>query len=240
MKSILPLLLSGAMTAGGQSAYVNFIRQHQQGTSVVWDMPVAHKGESPSALTMDRGGALFQLWTIEQSAAKDHLLDQKLVGAYLPAADVKISTLDPYSRVPRSRVDQPFTVEIHLNGLLSGLDLPLPATSVLLERHIASYPVGSPVLPPPLSSRILPPAAPTSATTAKTSSNSPPHPSPPPIPPKLPAKSTSSSMPSPKAAQRKPRSLPHSSKSGPLHPVPSKESPMAILSTSKHHKSNCF
>src|SRR5690606_16529057 len=111
--------------------YVNFIRQTQQDTGVVWSMPVVPKGESASPLTLESKGALFQLWTIEQSAAKDYLLDQKLVGAYLPSASLRITTGDPYSRVPRTRADQPFTVTYDVAGLLAGAGIPEAATKVL-------------------------------------------------------------------------------------------------------------
>jgi hypothetical protein len=47
-------------------------------------------------------------------------------------------------------VDQPFTVEITIGGLLTGLDFPLSASSVLLERHLASYPAGMAALDPAL------------------------------------------------------------------------------------------
>ena len=141
MKSIATLLLIAALHANAASvSYVNFVRQNQQGTGVVWDKPVASEGTGSSALAMESGGSLFQLWTIEQSSAKDYLLDQKLVGAYLPVADIRIITLDPDSVTPRTRVDQPFTVEIDVSGLLSGTGLPLASTTVLLERHIANYP----------------------------------------------------------------------------------------------------
>ena len=152
MKKIIPfLLLIGSGLANAQSgAYVNLIRQYQQGNGVVWDMPAATAGTSPSALALETGGALFQLWTIEQAAAKDYLLDQKLVGAYLPAADIKVTTLDPYARIHRTRVDQPFVVEINVSGLLTGLDLPLAASSVLLERHLGSYQADQSALAPSL------------------------------------------------------------------------------------------
>lgn len=149
MKTIKALLLLGALNASAQTAsYVNFIRQQQQGKGVVWDMPVIPKGSSPSTLAVESGGSLFQLWTIEQTAAKEYLLDQKLVGAYLPTADIVVTTLDHYSRIHRTRVDQPFTVEISISGLLTGLDLPLAATSVLLERHLGTYQDGKTTLDP--------------------------------------------------------------------------------------------
>ena len=140
MKRILPFLLFPALQANAQSgSYVNFIRQQQQSSGVVWDMPVVATGEAPSALLIDNDGSLFQLWTVEQTGAKDHLLDQQLVGAYLPSADIKVSTLDPYLPVARTRVDQPVTVEINVSGLLTGVELPLAATSAPFEQHLAPY-----------------------------------------------------------------------------------------------------
>lgn len=149
MKSFALLLALSSIDASAQSSeYVNFIRQNQQGTTVVWDMPVAAAGTAPSALAHESSGSLFQLWTVAQTTAKEHLLDQKLVGAYLPKADIKITTLDPYSVVPRTRVDQPFSVEIQVADLLTGSTLPEAATKVLLEQHVASYPTGQTSLDP--------------------------------------------------------------------------------------------
>ena len=149
MKVFLPLMLAGAMHASGQTTgYVNLLRQQQQGTGVVWDMPVAATGSSLSALALENGGSLFQLWTIKSGTATDYLLDQKLVGAYLPTADIVVTTLDPNGKVPRTRVDQPFSVDININGLLTGSDFPLASANVLLERHLANYPTDGFVLDP--------------------------------------------------------------------------------------------
>jgi hypothetical protein len=131
------LLCSHAQAAG--EGFVNFIRQQQKTTGVVWSMPVVPVGNGPSQLPLEKDGALFQLWTIEQATAKDYLLDQKLVGAYLPSASISIRTLDPYSAVPRTRADQPFTVTYNVSGLLSGTGLPEASTRVLLEHHLANY-----------------------------------------------------------------------------------------------------
>lgn len=123
--------------------YKNIVRQVQQQSGVVWDMQdVTSQGSATSALLHESGGSLFQLWTIDQTQTKDYLLDQKLVGAYLPKADIKITTLDPYSLVTRTRVDQPFSVEIEVTDLLTGVGLPDAATTVLLEQHIQSYAAG--------------------------------------------------------------------------------------------------
>lgn len=150
MKKLIPLFLLALSQAlpGQADSYVNFVRQKQQTSGVVWDMPVAAEGAAASALTLETDGALFQLWTINQTKAVDYLLDQKLVGAYLPKADIRVKTLDPNGRVPRTRVDQPFTVEIDVSGLLTGTGMPAAAASVLLERHIASYTAGATSLDP--------------------------------------------------------------------------------------------
>jgi hypothetical protein len=149
MKLLSLLLALSSLQGFAQSTnYKNFVRQTQQGTGVVWDMQdVASKGSAPSVLLLESGGSLFQLWTINQTTGKDHLLDQKLVGAYLPKADVKITTLDPYT-VARTRVDQPITVEIDVSGLLSGTGIPLAASKVLLEQHIQGYTTGQNSLDP--------------------------------------------------------------------------------------------
>lgn len=148
MKRILTLLALASSSSFGQVGYVNFVRQSQQSTSVVWDMPVAPKGAAPSALLIEENGALFQLWTIEQNGGRDFLLDQKLVGAYLPAAAITITTLDPNGAVRRTRIDKPFTVNVNISRLLSGTGLPLAATQVLLQQYVAPYPAGSFTLNP--------------------------------------------------------------------------------------------
>jgi hypothetical protein len=139
--TLLAILLASPAHAAGDE-FMNFVLQTQQTTGVVWSMPVAPQGEAPSRLSLEPGGALFQLWTIEQASAKDYLLDQKLVGAYLPSAAISIATLDPYSTIPRTRADQPFTVTVNVSGLLSGTGLPDAATRVLLEHHLAPYASG--------------------------------------------------------------------------------------------------
>lgn len=139
MKSIIPLILLSALPAVAGKENVHFIRQHQQESDIIWDMQVPLKGESPSALALESGGSLFQLWAIIKSPPRDLLLDQKLVNAYMPNAQMQVITLDPHGKVPRTRVDQPFRVEIEVGNLLTGVDLPLAASSVLLERHVASY-----------------------------------------------------------------------------------------------------
>ena len=85
------LLASFAQSAD----YTNLVRQIQQAkTNVSWDMPVAPTGTGPAALLVEEGGSLFQLWTISTQTAAEFLLDQKLVGAYLPKGNITIHALD--------------------------------------------------------------------------------------------------------------------------------------------------
>ncbi len=145
MKSLPLLLVALSINASAQlNGFQSFIRQTQQPETpdlipIEWDMPVEAVGNDWSKLEIESKGALFQLWTIEQATTKEYLLDQKFVAAYLPKADIKISTLDPYLPVHRTRVDQPFTVTIQVADLLTGTGLPASSTKVLLEQHIQSY-----------------------------------------------------------------------------------------------------
>ncbi len=139
MKHALPLLMVACIHAhAGTAGRVSFLRQQQQGSGVVWDMPVSSNNTNPAPLSLANGGTLFQFWTVETQTAKDHLLDQKRMAAYLPTAGIKVRTLDPHTKQQRTRVDQPFTVEIQLDGLLTGTEFPLSASSVLIERHLVS------------------------------------------------------------------------------------------------------
>jgi len=131
--TILLLLTLGCAQASPD--FLNLLRQKQQDSGLVWDVPVEPLGKSPSALKLEPGGALFQLWTIHKQSGRDFLLDQKLVGAFLPQATVTVRTGDPYTHVPRTRADQPFTVEIHVSGILSGPDVPEAAARVRIEHH---------------------------------------------------------------------------------------------------------
>lgn len=144
----LPLLICLSTTTIHGAEWVNFIRQTQVDSGVIWDMPVAPNGNSPSRLSLEEGGALFQLWTIEQEQVTDYLLDQRLVGTYLPSAEIRIETSDPYPHIHRTRADQPFTVHIDVGGLLTGQNLPEASKQVLLEHHLAPYVGGSTTIDP--------------------------------------------------------------------------------------------
>jgi hypothetical protein len=140
---LLLFLLGGtASTLSAQvQDYNTFIRQTQQTTKVVWDMPVSTlEGNSLAPMSLEGGGALFQLYALKKTGSPSYLLAQQLVGAYLPKATVKILTEDPYPKEVCTRADRPFTAQITVEGLLSGPDVPEAATKVLLQRYAVSYP----------------------------------------------------------------------------------------------------
>ena len=129
---------TGAIAQNG-SSFTNFIRQVQLPTGVEWDMGVAVTGESLSPLSIDPGGARFELWTVKASPLTSYLLDSRYVGTYVPLAQVAIRTEDPYNIIPRTRADRPFFVDISISGLLSDAGAPDAAKSVKFLHHLQSY-----------------------------------------------------------------------------------------------------
>lgn len=149
MKST-PILLAFATSALLSDAaeiitYTNFIRQFQTPSNVVWDASasVAASGAQPSDLSINPGGARFELWTVANSTPPvSYLLDTAYVGTYIPVATVAIRSDDPYPMIPRTRVDRPFHVDVTVSGLLSGATDPDASKSVKFTRHVQSYGVG--------------------------------------------------------------------------------------------------
>lgn len=138
---LLSIALATALPAAAQG-YNTIIRQIQQTTGVVWDAPVAAAGEALSQMQLESGGALFQLHTVKTDGSASYLLDQKLVGAYLPQATVKLTSEDPYTKVTRTRCDRPFNLEITVTGLMSGTNLQDAAKKVLVQQFATKYPAG--------------------------------------------------------------------------------------------------
>ncbi len=145
----LPCFVAGCLALTGPASaldalpsYTNFVRQVQVTSGVQWDVQVAALGEQLSALAIEDGGARFELWSVLQSPLTSYLLDNKLVGSYVPQAMVTITSPDTTGLVPRTRADKPFTVNITLQGILSDPTAPLPARRVGLTRHVQSYGTG--------------------------------------------------------------------------------------------------
>jgi hypothetical protein len=132
----LSLLLSPLCVGG---SYTNFIRQVQIPSGVQWDAAVAASGQTNSPLPIDTSGARFELWTVLSSPLTSYLLDTRYVSSYAPSAEVVITSEDPYTLIPRTRADRPFTVEVNVSNLLSDPSAPDAAKSVQFLRHVQSY-----------------------------------------------------------------------------------------------------
>jgi hypothetical protein len=135
----LALACSGSSWLGASSAYTNFIRQVQLPSGVVWDASVPSAGVQDSPLTVDEGGARFELWTVLSTPLTTYLLDTRYVSSYTPAAEVVILSEDPYQAIPRTRADRPFQVQVTVAGLLEGEAVPAASKAVKLLRHTQSY-----------------------------------------------------------------------------------------------------
>ncbi len=144
MKPIYPFLsvvLFSSPHVWAEDEYTNFIRQYQMPSNVVWDCSdtVAPKGSQPSSLVIEEGGANFALWTIKTSPVREYLLNTCYVGGYVPRAQIEIISKDPYKLIPRTRADQPFTVNVTISELSSIAAYPAASKSVTYIQHTQAY-----------------------------------------------------------------------------------------------------
>jgi len=141
---LLILLITGALLLPGaplraDDDYTFFIRQVQMPDELEWDVTVEQEGSRQSPLSINPNGARFELWAVETDPLTSHLLDETYVNSYIPVAEVEVTSDDPYDVIPRTRADQPFTVNITVSGLSSNPDAPPAAKSVKLLRHVQAY-----------------------------------------------------------------------------------------------------
>jgi len=141
------LLSSQLMAQTTGSNFTNFVRQVQIDASkpssqwVQYDLQnVASTGDRLSHLAIDPGGARFELWTVKATTPPvNYLLDTRYVSTYSPRATVTIRSQDPYTTIPRTRADRPFSVEIAVNYLSADPAAPAGAKSINLLQHMQSY-----------------------------------------------------------------------------------------------------
>jgi hypothetical protein len=122
---IAVVLAAGPLAAAGDSTVIT--RAVHETSGVVWDMP----DELSSAPGQNR--AMIRKWRVNDGETE--LVGQKLVGPFLPTATIRVTTLDFESAEPRTRVDMPFTIDVHVGGLLTDGGFQRSVTSVLLERQ---------------------------------------------------------------------------------------------------------
>lgn len=136
------LALTISSVPGQSDAYLNTVRQIDQASEFEWDVTVPAKGTRLSREGVGNAGALFQLWSVHRKTAEEYHLDEKFVSAYSPKSTITITTRDPYKVVPRTRVDQPFTVTVQVSGLRSERAAPIESKRLLLKHEVANFPEG--------------------------------------------------------------------------------------------------
>ena len=139
----LALALPAAYGQGSGVSFTNFVRQVQLPSGVEQNMdvaPVSPTGGALSPLAIDPGGARFELWTVKNTnPPTSYLLDSKYVGTYVPIAQVRIETGDPYPDIPRTRADQPFKVHVTMSELLLDPNAPEASRMVDFFHHVQTY-----------------------------------------------------------------------------------------------------
>jgi len=104
--------------------------------------PIAASG-SDSAPEGVTGTSVFQLWTVHETTGADHLLDEKTVSSYHPQATITITSQDPYTTVPRTRVDQPFNISFNVSGIITNdPNVQEAAKSVIFDHRVIEYEAG--------------------------------------------------------------------------------------------------
>lgn len=142
----LPILfiasLGIALAEEDESAnYLNFIMQVQNDenrtTHKIDDVSPVGNGNALKGVT---GSSVFRLWTIHRTKGTEYLLDEKIVSSYHPEARISITTGDDYKGIPRTRVDQPFTVSYTVEGLVTNdPKVQNAAKSVVLQTTARNY-----------------------------------------------------------------------------------------------------
>jgi hypothetical protein len=142
-------LLAGLILAGHLPAHasVDFIEQIDLATGLVYQVYVAgpeepgsKDGTQLSPMPVGESGSTYQLYAkgLEPDNTV-YLLDEKYVAAYTPEATVTITSEDPHP-TPRTRADEPFTVDLKVAGLLApGADVPDAALNVYMQQLRMNY-----------------------------------------------------------------------------------------------------
>jgi len=126
------------------SNYLNFIIQIQNDAyETTHKMDDITPSGNATALRGVQTSSTFQLWTINRLTGAEYILDEKTVSAYHPTAEITITTNDPYTGVPRTRVDHPFKVSYTVNGLIADETAPAAAKSATLSHLAVTYDTSS-------------------------------------------------------------------------------------------------
>ncbi len=143
MKKSLCILLCLSGLTMADERYTNEIRVfHEDSTQYrLEDL-------APSGTTTDTRGVLgsvrYQLYTVKNEDNTNYFLDEKTVSSYHPQSTIIITSADPYKAIPRTRVDQPFSVEYLITGLITDdASVPDEAKSVVFDHRFYKYAAGA-------------------------------------------------------------------------------------------------
>ncbi|MGJ8724915.1 MAG: hypothetical protein ACSHYB_10200 [Roseibacillus sp.] len=128
------------VTANPDEWTVTLVQKHLESAGV-FQGEVEMEGNRVSFAPVPEGGSEFTLWAYRRgpNGLEEHQVDTEVVGAYLPKGRLWITTEDPYTGgIPRTRIDQGFTLNFEIEGLMSGSDAPKAAKRVLLDHRLAS------------------------------------------------------------------------------------------------------
>lgn len=102
---------------------------------------------SRDSLPIGPDGSRFELWgwkLVSGVLESETLLASTEVGTYLPRAEVKITSADPFPEFARTRVDKPFTTEIKVENLLpESPENPEPSQKVFVEHYADLFTAGN-------------------------------------------------------------------------------------------------
>jgi hypothetical protein len=139
------LVVTSIPVGAQQPTWTNFLRQRQALSGVELQTNVPNTGSRLSLLPLEENGAQFTIWTLKSGTGEvPRLLATQFVDAYQNSATVEIQTGDPYTLIPRTRVDKPFTVRVQVCGLrpvVAGGDT--TGTSVRFTHTASNYGVGA-------------------------------------------------------------------------------------------------
>jgi hypothetical protein len=142
-------LLAGLIIAGAIPTYaeVNFIEQIDLASGLIYHVYVdgpaegeSKSGKQLSPMPSGEAGSTYHLYSTGLAPDNTvYLLDEKYVAAYTPSSIISITSEDPHP-TPRTRADEPFTVDIKVDGLLEKTpETPKAALNVYIKQLSINY-----------------------------------------------------------------------------------------------------
>ena len=114
--TLIAFLLSAPGLFASTDQFINYVRQTEYETFVQWDVPVGDSGRMSSPQALGSLGSLYELVSVDKGTGEELPLDREFISEYSPTVTMSFETGDPYRAIPRTRVDQPVTMRIRVEG----------------------------------------------------------------------------------------------------------------------------